>query len=232
MTSAKLLSVQVGHVKQYLLQDENNPGVTQMLRTAFLKEATTEPVWVGELNLKGDEQADPQHGGPDRAVLAYAHRHYAAWQAELQLDDIPYGGWGENLTIDGLDEETVCIGDVYAIGEAVLQVTQPRWPCVRIEIRWGIPGLLDRVMQTGRVGWLHRVMTPGYIQAGDAMTRIDRPYPDWSIARTMRYIQREEDSDAGIIALAECEPLANVWRALFKRRMRERGLKLRKDNDV
>jgi len=122
------------------------------------KRAVEGPVWLGRENLAGDGQADRQHhGGPDHAVLAYSIDHYPAWREELGRE-LPPGSFAENLAITGRDESTVCIGDTYAIGTALVQVAQPRQPCVKIARRLGIPDLTRRVERTGRTGWYLRVL--------------------------------------------------------------------------
>src|SRR5437667_4412320 len=103
-------------------------------------------------------QADTKHHGrPEQAVLLYAATHYVLWQRELTLLETGSGGFGENFTVDELTEETACIGDIYAIGEAQIQVTGPRYPCWKIERRWGIGGLTARVAEKVRTGWYCRV---------------------------------------------------------------------------
>src|SRR5206468_3698170 len=94
--------------------------------------------WVRRLGIEGDGQADlTAHGGPDQAVYAYPIEHYGYWKAELGRDHLPYGQFGENLSIEGIDETTAQVGDVLKIGSAVLQVTQPRLPCYKLGIRMG-----------------------------------------------------------------------------------------------
>src|SRR5207253_6200200 len=117
------------------------------MRTAFGKRSVAGPVRAGRTNLEGDEQADRRyHGGPDMAVLAYAADHYPAWRAELSWPELPLGGFGENLSVSGATEETVCIGDVWRAGSAVFQIASPRKPCHKISDYWGRPDLLERVL--------------------------------------------------------------------------------------
>ena len=129
MTASRLLSIQVGLPKTHGTEDAADP-LDEQWTSAIFKQPVKGAVWLGKENLDGDEQADRvNHGGPHRAVLMYAATHYPLWQDELGLNDIPYGGFGENFTSDGLAEDTVCIGDMYAIGASVVQVSQPRSPC-------------------------------------------------------------------------------------------------------
>lgn len=127
------------------------------------------------LGLDGDRPADRRfHGGPDQAALCYAAAHYAVWREELGIADIGPGGFGENLTIADQDEQSVCVGDVYQVGEALVEVSKPRVPCYKISYFWRRPDLLERVQQTGRHGWYVRVLQEGRVEAGDELIRVDR----------------------------------------------------------
>src|SRR5262245_36943234 len=109
------------------------------IKTAFIKKPVTHPLPLREPGFDGDEHGYEFHGGPDKAVLAYAHTHYAFWRQQHGLDLPESAAFGENLTIDGLTEETAHLGDVFQIGSAVIQVTQPRAPCFKIGARYGVP---------------------------------------------------------------------------------------------
>ena len=146
-------------------------GVVQPLgrtTSAIDKRPVEGPVQVHALGLAGDAQADLRvHGGLDKALHCYAWHHYATWRAELQggtLWDAP-GAFGENLSIDGLDEQSVCIGDRWGIGTAVTVVTQGRQPCFKLNMRFGVADMAARVQQTLRAGWYLRVEQPGEIAA-------------------------------------------------------------------
>jgi MOSC domain-containing protein YiiM len=163
-SSPRLVSVQRGRVR-----DLGN------WTTAFLKEPVLGPVWVESRGVQGDQHADPRfHGGLEKAVLAYSAEHYPAWRAELGLPDMPFGAFAENLTIAGLDETSVRLGDVFDIGEARLQVTQPRGPCVKIARHWERRDLTARVVRTGRTGWYLRVLIEGHVEPGDPVRLFER----------------------------------------------------------
>ncbi len=181
--------------------------------TGFFKEPVEGPIWLGQTNLAGDGQADlKNHGGPDKAVLAYAADHYPAWRAELDRSDLPYGAFGENFTIAGLVEETVCIGDVYAVGEARVQVSQPRQPCWKIARRWRIKDLTARVQATGRTGWYFRVLAEGYVQPGLPVTLLERPFPQWTVTRAGEIMRDRRDNPVAAAELAACPLLSTNWR--------------------
>jgi len=205
--SGRLVSIQAA-----LPREHGTPGAAKAMErpwtTAFFKEPVAGPVWLGSTNLAGDRQADLEHhGGPDRAVLAYAAGHYPGWRAELYLE-LPHGAFGENLTVAGMDEATVCIGDAYEVGGAAVQVSQPRIPCWKIARRWQVKDLSARVQRSGRTGWYLRVLREGEVKAGDEMRLVDRPYPEWTVARANAALYTRPLVAAEVRALATCLGLA------------------------
>ena len=131
------------------------------ITTSIFKEPVHGRVMVRRLNIDGDDQADRRvHGvGFDMAIYAYPVEHYAFWEKELGRDSFPYGQFGENLTVSGLSEDTVRVGDVFRVGEALLQVTQPRIPCFKLAMRMGEgPDFPARFQQSGRMGFYLRVL--------------------------------------------------------------------------
>ena len=138
--------------------------------TGIFKTTVCGPVWLGKLNLAGDAQADLSvHGGIHKAVNVYPSEHYSYWRQDIHLPDMPYGAFGENFTTYGLLEDEVCIGDMFGIGDAVVQVSQPRQPCWKLERRWGIKDFVIRIKETGRIGWYLRV-SEGRIYRSREMT--------------------------------------------------------------
>ncbi len=218
----RLISIQVGLPRQL-----GRPGATEpserRWESAIFKEPVSGPVWLGRRNLEGDRQADlAAHGGPDRVVLAYGAEHYATWRRELGLGAVPFGAFGENFTIDGLTEETVCIGDTFAIGEARVQVSQPRGPCWKLARRWERPGFALQVLRTGRTGWYLRVLREGAVVAGMPVTLVERPYPRWTVARATALMRDLPRDPAQMAELAACPLLSDGWVARL-RRYAERG---------
>lgn len=203
----RLASIQAALPREHGRDDAAEP-MGRPWTTAFFKEPVAGPVWLARTNLEGDRQADlKHHGGPDKAVLCYAAAHYPLWRAELGRE-LPHGAFGENFTVEGLDEATVCIGDVYAIGQARVQVSQPRMPCWKIARRWGIEDLSARVQRTGRTGWYLRVLDEGLVAPGDEIARLERPHPEWTIARANAALYtRPRDVDE-ILALTAVPALA------------------------
>lgn len=184
--------------------------------SAYVKDEILGAVQVGTTGLEGDEQYDREvHGGPTMAVLAYSGGHYPAWRAELDLPEIGPGGFGENLTLEGLDEHNVCIGDALTAGTVGFRVTQPRGPCANISRRWNRKELLARVTANRRTGWYLAVPQPGTLHAGDRIAVVDRPHPEWTIERVLA-LRLEPNGDRESVALlARCPGLSEAWRATF-----------------
>ena len=188
--------------------------------TAVRKHRSESPLWLSHTNLDGDRQGDLRHhGGPEKAVMAYALVHYEKWRAELGIEAITEGAFGENLTLDGLDEATVCIGDTWRIGTALTQVSQPRQPCWKLAARWGVPGLALTVQRSGRTGWYHRVLREGRIGPGDEMVLIDRPHPQWTATRANQVMHSTGAALADIEALVALPELSSNWHATLAARL-------------
>ena len=222
----RLLSVQVGVPRSHGTKGAADP-MDRPWRTAFFKEPVEGPVRLGRLGLEGDGQADPRyHGGPEKAVLAYAASHYPLWLAELGIE-MPHGGFGENFTVAGQDERTVCLGDVYAVGEARVQVSQPRGPCWKIARRWRRKDLAARVQENGRTGWYLRVLREGTVEAGVEMEMLERAHPEWSVARVNAILFAKPLDPAALLELAGCEALTPGKR----RSLRQKAEALAEEDD-
>jgi len=214
---ARLVSIQVGLPAVHGQPGADDP-LDQPWRTGFFKTPVAGPVWLGRLNLAGDGQANLRvHGGADKAVLAYAASHYPLWRTELDMPDMPYGAFAENFTIAGQDEAQVCLGDVYAIGTARVQVAQPRQPCANITHRWKLPGLTQRVEATGRHGWYLRVLDEGEVVAGEPVVLLERPTPEWTVARATWAMRQRATDHAEAAALLAVPTLSDAWRATLSR---------------
>ncbi len=207
-----IVSIQVGRPRTY---DYERPadGKSSRWTTAFFKAPVSSSVRAGEMGLEGDEQADRQnHGGLDKAILSYSAEHYAFWRGHLNLPDMPLGGFGENLTVAGLDESGVCIGDRWRAGSVLLEVSQPRQPCWKMGRRWQMPDLPKQVIQNGKSGWYLRVLEPGELAPGTEMALISRPHPAWTAARASRLLYHEPENISGLEGLANLPELSHAWR--------------------
>lgn len=203
---ASVHSVQAGRVAP--LGPEGVPS-------GFVKSAVLGPVRVEALGLVGDEQADLRvHGGPEKAVYAYAAAHYPAWVADFPQHAARFvpGSLGENLTIAGLTEGDLCIGDIHAIGSVHLQVCQPRQPCFKLALRFEDKRLPKAMARNGRSGWYYRVLTPGTLQGGDRVQLIARPWPGFAFQRLLALIYGAEGSREELLAMASMPELASTWR--------------------
>lgn len=202
----RIASVQVG-----------KPARRGSLRTAFGKDAVAGRVSVLRESLEGDAQADRRHhGGPEMAVLACGADHYPLWRAELCWPELPLGAFGENLSVEAAREDTVCIGDIWRVGTAVLQVASPRKPCRKIAAFWGREDLLARVLESGRCGWYLRVLERGHLEAGDVIELLSRPHPEWSIARATRAATARVTSRPRALELASVDALPERWKAWLR----------------
>ena len=187
--------------------------------SGFHKHAVDDEVGLGPLGLDGDAQADrAHHGGPDKAVCAYPSEHFPHWRRELVLPQLGPGAFGENFTLAGLTEAVVCIGDVFRVGTAMVQVSQPRQPCWKLARRWRVKDLVLRVEQTGFTGWYFRVLQAGQVRTGNALHHLDRPFPQWTIAAANEVMHRNLNDLSRAAELASCPALSTSWKEHLARR--------------
>ncbi len=220
LMNGTLVSIQIGQ-----LRSEGSTDATESAdkpwTTGFYKQPVAGPVRLTRDGLVGDQVADKRHhGGPDKAVLAYAVSHYELWREELPamgFDALPVdfgpGALAENLTVAGLTERDVCIGDTWQVGSEVrLQVSQPRQPCWKINRRWRVKTFTKRVAQTGRTGWYLRVLQAGEIHPGDELRLIERPNLSWSVARANDVLMGRELDQYAAMELLALPELAPAWK--------------------
>jgi MOSC domain-containing protein YiiM len=146
----------------------------ETMTTGIYKRAISGRAWVSSVTVGDDEQADRDyHGGPDRAAYAYPVEHYGHF-ADVLPEGWSPGLFGENFTTEGLDEATTQMGDVFGIGGAVFQVTEPRGPCFKLAHKLEAPAFPKRMLKAGKLGFYLRVLKEGYVEAGDAITQLSR----------------------------------------------------------
>lgn len=186
--------------------------------------AATGPVQLTYLGFAGDRVADPSvHGGPDKAVHLYPAEHYPEWRADFVkggLDPHPHlerlGGFGENIAASGLTEDKVQIGDRFRIGSALVEISQGRQPCWKIDHHFGLKGMTAGVIRTGRSGYYFRVIEEGQVVPGDAIEQVERMTHGWTVERTFQLLiagmHKAPDADEALKELAAMESLAESWR--------------------
>ena len=213
MEQPLLKSIQVGLPTTYV---QSNAGDQQNAEwtTSLFKKPVAGSVHVYKTNIDGDQQANlSAHGGIDKAVCAYSADHYVTWQTQLKMAELPYGAFGENLTVAKLTEKDVCIGDVLQCGGVQFEVSQPRQPCWKLARRWKIKELPDLIVKSGWSGWYFRVIKEGSLKAGNHLELVTRRYPQWTVqqANSVFYgkdpLQRDK--------LAALSELSASWKSLL-----------------
>jgi MOSC domain-containing protein YiiM len=209
----RLVSISVGLPAQHLVDG-------RLVTTGVFKHPATGPVHVGRLGAAGDGQAtQPNHGGPDQALSAYSTVHYRFWAERFARDDFSPGIFGENLTTERMSEDEVHIGDVIAIGSAVLQVTHPRIPCFRLSHRLGLPLFHDEQFQSGRVGYLLRVLKEGEIEGELPVILVERDLRPVSVAQCIAATLLGQELPDVLRRLSELPHLSQKWRKLVSSRL-------------
>jgi len=199
------------------------PRLVQTTAAAILTSIFKSPVKgrvpIRGHNLEGDRQSDPTvHGGPYKAVYAYAVEHYDYWAEQLPGFELSPGMFGENLTTAGLDENVVKIGDRYSLGSAVLQVTQPRMPCFKLALRFGLADMVKRFWQSGRSGIYFSVVKEGDVAAGDRIEKATDGPEEVTVADVVRLYRGGEESQELLERVLRA-PLFGGWkREIVERR--------------
>jgi MOSC domain-containing protein YiiM len=192
--------------------------------TGIFKKPVCGPVALRRHNLEGDGQGDRTvHGGEFKAVYAYPFEHYATWARELDRDDLEPGQFGENLTVEGMLEHEVHIGDVFRIGSAVVEVSQPRLPCATLAMKMNSRTFPKQFLASGRLGFYLRVVDEGTLSAGDSIERLHIGDEHLKITDLWRaYHVDKDDLDTARRAL-RLPTLQSEWRQPFELRLAEAG---------
>jgi ferredoxin-NADP reductase/MOSC domain-containing protein YiiM len=210
VTGPVLVSVNVGLPKDV-------PWQGKTVHTGIWKSPVTGPAMVRRLNIDGDGQGDlAGHGGEQRAVLVYQLDSYRHWAEQFGRDDLGYGVFGENLTVDGLADAEVCIGDRYRIGAAEFEVTQPRVTCYRVGMRLGEPRLPALLVAHHRPGFYMRVITEGPIQAGDVIVKTRTGPEALSVADTDALLYLPGRDAGQLRAALRIPALSPGWQGSFR----------------
>ncbi len=206
----KLLSVNVSQPKEVSYNGKR-------IKTGIFKEPVSGRTMMRRLNLDGDGQGDlTVHGGVHKAVYIYTIEHYDYWKRELVRDDLTYGKFGENLTVEDMLEDTVHIGDVFRIGEALVEVSQPRVPCFKLGIKMRDPQIVKPFLQSERVGFYVRVLEEGEVGAGDAIERTKVGGGQMTVKEIVHLRHFDNSNAAAAEKAASLPALTPSWRDSFE----------------
>ena len=213
----KILSLNVGKPQVVLWNGRS-------VLTGIFKEPVPGRIPLKQFNFDGDEQADLSvHGGATKAVYAYPSEHYAYWRREYPDMDLPPGMFGENLTVEGLDESSLHIGDRLRIGTAELIVTEPRMPCFKLGVRFGRMDIVKRFLDSRRSGFYLAVEREGDVGAGDMIERIETDARRVTVKDIVRvYVQDKNDMETMRRAV-QIDVLPQQWQQEFRERLAETG---------
>ncbi len=213
----KIISVNVSQPTEIIYNE-------RPVMTGIYKEPVTGRISLREFNFAGDKQADlVAHGGTYKAVYVYPHEHYAHWSKELSRHDFSYGQFGENLTTEGLSEDTVHIGDVFRIGSALVEVTQPRVPCFKLEHKMGIRGFIKLFHLSRLTGFYLRVLEEGEVGAGDEIELVKTGEGSMTIREIHNLMYFDTDDLDGIRRAITLAALAPGWRDSFAESIAKAG---------
>ncbi|MEW9616481.1 MOSC domain-containing protein [Shinella sp. S4-D37] len=213
MTAVALLSLRIGTVA---------PLGAHGVPSGIVKSPVDHALRLSESGFAGDMQGDTvRHGGPEKAVHHYPVEHYGDWARDLGSHPLfaSPGAFGENLSTAGLTESMVAIGDVFELGTAVIEVSQGRQPCWKLNERLGRTEMARLVQASGRTGWYYRVLTPGTVSPADRLVLRERRAPEWTLSRIWRAFYIDPLNRAELVGIAALEPLADGWRAHAARRL-------------
>jgi len=195
------------------------------IETAIFKTPISGPIEINKFGIVGDERAYEPHRGPDKALLHYCITHYDDWTKEIPASEAHFkpGAFGENIFSAEVSEKNVCIGDRVAIGDVVVEVSEPRAPCFKLNHRFEVRDMAKRTQTLLRTGWLYRIIKPGAIAAGDIIRLLERPHPDWTVARVMYYLFLETENIEMMQQIVELQQLGEDIRKKFRARL-EKGM--------
>ncbi|MCZ6863818.1 MAG: MOSC domain-containing protein, partial [Alphaproteobacteria bacterium] len=196
------------------------PHDGKTVKTGIFKERVEGRVVLRRLNLEGDGQADLWgHGGAFRAVYVYSHENYDYWAKELGRDDFVIGQFGENFTVEGMLDDDVCVGDVFRIGDALVEVSQPRIPCYKLALKMGIEGFQKRFLESGRVGFYLRVLEEGELGAGDEVVLVKKDQRGMSVSAVNNLLYFDKENLQATRQALQIPALSHGWKMSFAERL-------------
>lgn len=199
------------------------PLANTTFQSAIGKKTVVGPVKVSFSGLDGDYQADQvHHGGFDKSIHQYNAAHYLFWiklLGETYRNKMVPGGFGENISSSGMDETTVCIGDRYRVGSVVLEVSQARQPCWKLNYRFGHPEISRLTQDHFKTGWYYRVLGEGELNCGDGFELLERPFPFWPLQRLLHVLYNEPLNFELVEEMMNLKPLAKSWKNTLMQRL-------------
>jgi MOSC domain-containing protein YiiM len=208
----RIVSVNVGRPRSVLAGGK-------AVRTGIFKSPVAGRVRVRELGFEGDGQADPRvHGGVEKAVYLYPSEHYPFWSGEWPGVPLPWGAFGENLDIEGLDETSAHVGDELRAGTARLRITGPRLPCFKLGVKFESPAILATFLQSQRTGFYAAVTLEGEVAAGDMLEVVHRDPHAVSIHDVVRLESSDRHDRELLERVLACQALPESWRRRFSKR--------------
>jgi MOSC domain-containing protein YiiM len=208
-----VISVNVGQPREVVSKGKK-------VVTGIYKEPVAGSVIVRQLNLDGDRQADlTVHGGPNKAIYVYPSEYYHYWRQQFPEMELPWGMFGENLTVAGLLDETVHVGDRFQVGSAQVMVTQPRLPCYKLGIKFGRDDILKRFLDSALTGFYLKVIKEGAVAAGDSIMLISRDQHRVKVSDITRLYKQDKYNVDLLRRVVEVEALPEEWRDYFRERL-------------
>ena len=190
------------------------------LSRAIDKQRIDKRIWLWPQGLGEDQLGDARyHGGQERALHHYPAEHYAFWRKRYPERNWGLSAFGENLSTLGLREEQVCIGDIFRWGDALIQVSQPRSPCYRLNPQGDQPHLALQAQDNGRCGWFYRVIKPGFVSSHEPLELVQRTFPSLSVARALSHFYHTPMERSGLQHLQQCPALSRQWRERVTQRL-------------
>ncbi len=214
---AEIESINIGLPKKTPIGD------SKTMYSGILKTPVHGPIHLGKLGFENDDSADKRfHGGEDKAVCAYFFDHYKFWEKEISKKLSP-GSFGENLTISGLDEQRVCLGDIYSLGEATIQISLPREPCHKLNKIFNKKDMACKFQKTGFTGFYFRVLKTGIVEPKTPLNLLEKGYHEFTIAESNDLMFRKEKRDYDRMELAlSLEFLSEDWKRGYRKRLLKR----------
>jgi MOSC domain-containing protein YiiM len=213
----KLLSVNVSLPKEILYRGKT-------VTTGIFKEPVNGRVMLRRLNLDGDRQADlVAHGGAHKAAYVYSIENYYYWERELGRTDFTLGQFGENFTVEGMLEDEIHVGDVFRVGSALVEVTQPRVPCYKLGIKMGLPQFVKMFLSSCQVGFYLRVLEEGEVGVGDVFNHVRTDTERMTVREICHLLYFDPGSLGGARQALRIRALSPGWRQSFEERLAKTG---------